>query len=75
MNENPYTNRRKRLTLIVSGAIDILFGAAILLVDFGFFPIDLAKYGLPSWMVILVGGIMFTIGVWMVIYNYSRLDE
>ncbi|HEY5729104.1 MAG TPA: hypothetical protein VIS72_03580 [Anaerolineales bacterium] len=73
MNKNPYKTRR--LALIFSGVMDTLLGAAILLVGFGFFPIDVADYGLPFWVVMLVGGVLFTTGVWMVIHNYSRLDE
>jgi hypothetical protein len=59
----------------MSGATDALLGAALLLVSFGFFPIDIANYGLPIWVVMLVGGLIFTSGIWMVIHNYSRLDE
>jgi len=59
----------------MSGAIDALLGAAILLIGFGFFPIDIADYGLPIWAVVLVGGVMFPVGVWVAVYNYSRLGK
>jgi len=75
MNESPNASRTRRYILIVSGATDAILGAAISLVSFGFFPIDIATYGLPPWAVILVGGLIFASGVWMIIYNYSRLDE
>ena len=75
MNESPNPKRTRRYILIMSGATDVLLGAAMLLVGLGFFPINIADYGFPLWVVLLVGGLIFATGVWMVIYNYSRLDE
>jgi len=75
MNEKPGSKRTRRSVFIFSGATDALLGAAILLASFGFFPVDIASYGLPLWAVMLVGGLIFASGVWMVIYNYARLDE
>ena len=60
---------------MLSGATDALIGAVILLIGFGLLPVDIADYGLPAWLVILVGAVMFIIGAWMAAYNYSRLDE
>ncbi|HEX6269022.1 MAG TPA: hypothetical protein VFZ43_02200 [Anaerolineales bacterium] len=73
MNNIP--NRNRRVLLMLSGAIDALIGALILLIGFGLLPVDVADYGLPPWLVILVGGFMFIMGAWVAAYNYSRLDE
>lgn len=59
----------------MSGATDALLGAAIVLTGLGFFPFDIASYGLPLWVVMLVGSLIFTSGVWVAVYNYSRLEE
>jgi len=75
MNESPSPKRTRRYVLIMSGATDVLLGAGLVLVGLGFFPIDTADYGLPLWVALLVGGLIFISGVWMAIYNYSRLDE
>jgi len=75
MNESPNPKRNRRFILIFSGATDVLLGTAIVLVGLGFFPIDIADYGFPLWVILLVGGLIFISGVWMVAYNYSRLDE
>jgi len=75
MNESPNPKRTRRYVLIMSGATDVLLGAAILLVGLGIFPIDITDYGFPLWVILLVGGLIFISGVWMVAYNYSRLDE
>ena len=74
MNDN-LPNRNKRIVFILSGATDALIGAVILLIGCGLLPVDIADYGLPSWLAILVGAIMFIMGAWMAAYNYSRLDE
>ncbi|HLF73006.1 MAG TPA: hypothetical protein VI524_01560 [Anaerolineales bacterium] len=74
MKDNP-PNRTRRIAFILSGVIDALIGAAILLASFGFLPVDIADYGLPRWLVILVGGFMFLMGAWVAAHNYSRLDE
>jgi branched-subunit amino acid ABC-type transport system permease component len=68
-------NRTRRIAFIISGATDALIGAVILLVGFGLLPVDLADYGIPPWLAIVVGGFMFLMGAWMVAYNLSRLEE
>ena len=68
-------NRNKRIVFIISGVTDSLLGAALLLIGFGFLPIDIADYGFPAWLVILVGAFMFIMGAWVAAYNYSRLEE
>ena len=75
MTQKPNSKRTLRHALIISGATDALLGAGIVLAGLGFFTIDIARYGFPRWAVMLVGGVIFTSGVWMVIHNYSRLDE
>jgi len=75
MKEGTNPKRNRRFILIFSGATDVLLGAVILLIGLGFFPIDIADYGFPLWVIFLVGGLIFISGVWMVAYNYSRLDE
>ena len=75
MNRNNNPQKTRRFVLIVSGAIDALIGAVILIVGLGFFPIDIAEYGIPQWVILFVGGFMFIMGAWLAVYNYSRLDE
>ena len=68
-------NRNKRIAFILSGATDALIGAVILLIGFGLLPVDIADYGLPSWLVILIGAVMLIVGAWTAAYNVSRLEE
>ena len=74
MNDNP-SNRNKRLVFMMSGITDVLISAVILLIGFGFLPIDITGYGIPRWSVVLAGGFIFIVGAWMAAYHYSRLDE
>ena len=60
---------------MISGATDALIGAVILLIGFGLLPVDLAEYGIPAWLALVVGGFMFIMGAWMAAYNFTRLDE
>lgn len=75
MNGNKHSQKNRRLAMIISGITDAVLGAAIVLIGLGFFPIDIADYGFPLWAVLLVGGVMFIIGVWVAVHNYSRMDE
>jgi hypothetical protein len=65
----------RRLIFIISGATDALIGAAILLVGLGWVPIDFGAGGPPTWALMLIGAVMFIAGIWVAVYNFSRLDE
>jgi membrane-bound ClpP family serine protease len=71
---NP-SNRNKRLAFMLSGITDAVIGAILLLMGFGFLPVELTKYGLENWHVNLLGALMFIIGVGTFAYNLSRWQE
>jgi len=73
MNNPP--NKIKRIAFMISGGMDTLLGAFFLLIGFGLLPIDVAQYGFENWHAILLGGILFVMGVGFVAYNFSRWDE
>jgi hypothetical protein len=60
---------------MISGATDALIGAVLLLMGFGFLPLDVTQYGIENWHVNLLGGVMFILGAITFAYNFSRLDE
>jgi uncharacterized paraquat-inducible protein A len=72
---NPPPNRARRIALMLSGGIDALIGAVLLLIGFGFLPIDITQYGVQNWHVNLLGGVMFLLGAGTFAYNFSRMDE
>ena len=73
MNTPP--NKARHLAFILSGTIDALLGGVLLLIGFGWLPIDVRNYGFESWHAVLIGAILFFIGIWFVIRNLSRWEE
>ena len=73
MNQPP--NRARRIAFMLSGGIDALIGAILLLIGFGLLPIDVAQYGVQNWHVNLLGSLMFLLGAGIFAYNFSRLEE
>jgi hypothetical protein len=73
MNQPP--NRTRRIAFMVSGAIDALIGAFLLLIGFGLLPIDVTNYGFANWHVNLLGAVMFILGAGTFAYNLSHLEE
>jgi len=71
---NP-ANKTKRMAFIISGATDALIGAVLLLIGLELLPIRVTEYGFENWHALLLGGILFIMGVGFVAYNLSRLEE
>ena len=68
-------NRARRIAFMLSGGIDALIGGILLLIGFGFLPVDVIQYGVKNWHVNLLGAVMFLLGAGTFAYNLSRLDE
>jgi hypothetical protein len=60
---------------MLSGAVDALIGGVLLLIGFGFLPLDVTQYRVENWHVNLLGVVMFLVGAGTFAYNFSRLDE
>jgi hypothetical protein len=73
LNQSP--NKAKRIAFVLSGATDALIGGLLLLIGFGFLPIDVTEYGFQNWHAILLGAVLFVTGMFFVVYNLSRWDE
>ena len=65
-------NKNRRLALLISGVADTLIGTAFLLVGFDFININI---GIPSIIIILIGGVMLVAGIAVAVYNLSRWEE
>ncbi len=74
MNNDP-SNKTRHTALIISGALDALLGSFFLLIGFHLLPIDITQYGFRDWHVLALGGIFFVMGIGIVAYNLSRLEE
>ena len=50
---NPQQN--KRMILIIVGLVDAVLSGAILLIYFGLLPIDISEWGIPRWVIGVIG--------------------
>lgn len=69
---NPQQN--KRMILIIVGIVDAILSGAILLIYFGFLPIDISEWGIPRWVIGLIGGVWFLSAIGLVAYQLTRTD-
>lgn len=74
MNKNS-PNRARRIAFMISGAFDALIGGILLLIGFGFLPLEVSNFGMENWHVNLIGAVMFLLGTGTFAYNLSRLEE
>jgi hypothetical protein len=72
-NQNP--ERTRRLIFVISGVTDTIIGVVILMMGLGLLPVDVGEYGLPSWALLAIGGIMLVSGMAIAIYHFTRLGE
>jgi hypothetical protein len=68
-------NRRSaRTVFMISAAMDSLLGAAALLIYFGILPFDVSNWGIPRWLVGLVGALLFFSGIAVFTYFATKTD-
>lgn len=63
----------KRTLLIVS-AFDAILGAIVLLIYFGLFPVDISGWGIPRWVIGVVGGAWLLSALAILAYQLTRTD-
>ena len=73
MDDDAPTQRGRQLALLVSGLLDMLLGAGLVLVWLGVLPVDLARFDLPHWVIAAVGMLLFISGTAVVTYQATRL--
>jgi hypothetical protein len=62
------------MILIIVSAVDMLLSGIVLLIYFGLLPIDISSWGIPRWVIGLVGGIWFTSALAVLVYQLTRTD-
>lgn len=70
MNSQP----DKRTLFIIASGIDLILSAILLLIYFGLFPVDISGWGIPRWVVGLVGGVWFAGSLAMLVYQLTRTE-
>lgn len=69
---NPQPN--KRTILIIVSAIDAVLSGIVLLIYFGLLPVDISEWGIPRWVIGLVGGVWFLSAIGLLVYQVTRTD-
>ena len=69
---NPQPN--KRLLLIIVSAIDVTLSGIVLLIYFGFLPVDISSWGVPRWVIGLVGGLWFVSALIVLVYQLTKTE-
>ena len=64
----------KRTVLIIASALDALISGVVLLLYFGFLPIDISSWGIPRWVLGLVGGLWFVSALTVLIYQLTKTE-
>lgn len=70
MNSQP----NKRIMFILVGTIDLVLSGIVLLIYFGFLPIDISNWDIPRWVVGLVGGVWFASALAILVYQLTKTD-
>lgn len=66
------TQPNKRTILILVSALDAVLGGIVLLIYFGFLPFDISSWGIPRWVVGVVGGVWFLSAVAVLAYQLTK---
>jgi len=69
---NPQPN--KRMLLIIVSVVDAALSGVVLLIYFGFLPIDISNWGIPRWVIGLVGGLWFASALAVLVYQLTKTE-
>ena len=69
--DNPQTRRK---LFILAASIDSVLSGIILLIYFGLLPVDISGWGIPRWVVGLIGGVWFVIAIGVLAWQVARTD-
>jgi len=70
MNSQP----NKRILLIIVSAVDAALSGIVLLIYFGFLPVDISSWGIPRWVIGLVGGLWFVSALIVLVYQLTKTE-
>lgn len=64
----------KRTILILVSAVDAVLGGIVLMIYFGFLPVDISSWGLPRWVIGAAGGVWFLSAIAILLYQLTKTD-
>jgi hypothetical protein len=68
------SQQNKRMLLIIVGLVDAVISGAILLIYFGLLPVDISEWGIPRWVIGIVGGVWFLAAIGLVAFQLTKPD-
>ena len=74
MDNDNLTGKNKHIAFIIASGIDAILSGVVLLIYFGFLPIDISSWGIQRWAVGLCGGVWFTISIAILVYQLTKTD-
>ncbi|MEW6085586.1 MAG: hypothetical protein AB1607_13425 [Chloroflexota bacterium] len=69
------SNLNKRTVFIIASAVDTVLSGIVLLIYCGLLPVDISGWGIPRWVVGLVGGIWFAGSLAVLVYQLTKTTE
>jgi hypothetical protein len=67
------SENRRRILILVS-AIDAVLAGIVLLIYFGFLPIDISGLGIPRGVIGVIGGVWFAGALAVLVYQLTKTD-
>jgi hypothetical protein len=71
---DPNRPPNKRLLLIIASAVDAVIAGILLLIYFGFLPVDISGLGIPRGVIGVIGGIWFFGALGILAYQLTKTD-
>jgi len=69
---NPQPN--KRMLLIIVSVVDAALSGIVLLIYFGFLPIDISSWGIPRCLMGLAAGLWFASALAVLVYQLTKTE-
>ena len=63
------------MIFIIVGIVDAILSRVILLLYFGVPPIDISEWGVPRWVIGVIGAVWFLSAVGFLAYQLTRTDS
>ena len=71
---DPNNPQNKRRILILVSAIDAVLSGIVLLIYFGFLPVDISGLRIPRGLIGIIGGVWFAGALAVFVYQLTKTD-
>lgn len=63
------------MVLIIASVLDMILSGIVILIYFGIIPVDISGWGLPRWVIGLVGGAWFVGSLAVLVYQLTKSNR